>query len=93
MWEAALPPANNQPRAEEQLWRAVIVTAIQEWLGGPLSRRREAEQYLFNDQRDFPLVCRSAGIDAESFRLRLAQMRDAAIRDRCVASPAQSQIS
>jgi hypothetical protein len=74
MWEPAIPVA-SQPEAEEQLWRAVIVTAIEEWLGGPLSRRREAEQYLFNDQKDFPLVCRSAGIDAKAFRVRLAQMR------------------
>ena len=86
MWEAAVTPGSNQPEAEMQLWRAVITTAVQEWLRGPLSRRREAEQYLFNDHKDFPVVCRAAGIDLDSFRLRLGKFRETAIRDRWTVS-------
>ena len=60
---------------ETRLWRAVIARTIQEWISGPLSRKREAEQYLFNDNRDFHLVCGSAGIDSGDLRARLALLR------------------
>jgi hypothetical protein len=46
---------------EQRLWQAVIVTTIQEWISGPLRSKRKAEEYLFQDQKDFPVVCQSAG--------------------------------
>jgi hypothetical protein len=67
----------NSPEAV--LWRAVIARTIREWISGPLGRKREAEQYLFDDNRDFPLVCRSAGIDSGQLRSRLARLRGHAI--------------
>jgi predicted nucleic acid-binding protein len=60
---------------EVRLWQAVIVTTIQEWVSGPLRRKREAEEYLFKDQRDFLLVCQSAGLDAGRLRSKLARLR------------------
>ena len=60
---------------EHSLWQAVITGAIDEWLHGPLRQRREAERYLFEDQQDFPTVCRSAGMDAEYLRSKLNKMR------------------
>ena len=60
---------------ETLLWRAVIARTIQEWLSGPIRRQREAEQYLFEDYRDFPLVCESAGMDIGRLRSRLARLR------------------
>jgi hypothetical protein len=59
---------------EVRLWQAVIVDAIQEWMSGPLRRKREAENFLFNDNKDFPLVCASAGMDAGCLRKKLARL-------------------
>jgi len=64
---------------ETLLWRAVIARTIQEWISGSLRRQREAEQYLFGDNRDFRLVCESAGMDAGRLRSRLARLRGHAI--------------
>jgi hypothetical protein len=68
------------------LWRAVIARAIREWISGPLRSQREAEQYLFNDNRDFPLVCQSAGIDCLDLRSRLTRLRGHAIPEYLLAA-------
>ena len=60
---------------EVRLWQAVVVTTIQEWVSGPLRRKREAEDYLFKDERDFPLVCQSAGLDVGRLRSKLARLK------------------
>lgn len=60
---------------EKRLWQAVIVTAIQEWISGPLRSKRQAEEYLFQDQKDFPIVCQSAGMDAGRLRAKLNRLR------------------
>ena len=61
--------------AEQKLWRAVIATTVQEWVNGPLRRKREAEQFLFSDNRDYRTVCYSAGINPENLRSRLEKIR------------------
>jgi hypothetical protein len=66
---------NEEKLMEVRLWQAVIVTAIQEWISGPLRRKREAEDYLFKDQRDFPLVCQSAGLDVGRLRSKLERLK------------------
>jgi hypothetical protein len=66
---------NDEKLMEVRLWQAVVLTTIQEWVSGPLRRKREAEDYLFKDQRDFPLVCQSAGLDVERLRSKLAQLK------------------
>ena len=71
---------------ETRLWRAVVARTIQEWMSGPLRRQREARQYLFDDNRDFPLVCESAGIDSGELRSRLARLRGHAIPDYLLAA-------
>jgi hypothetical protein len=75
--------AGNTPAM--RLWRAVIARTIQEWVSGPLGRQREAEQYLFDDNRDFRLVCGSAGIDSGELRARLALLRGHAIPEYLLA--------
>jgi hypothetical protein len=67
----AEPPAGIEMR----LWQAVIATAIQEWVSGPLRSKRQAEEYLFQDQKDFPMVCQSAGIDVDCLRAKLNRLR------------------
>lgn len=60
---------------EKRLWLAVLTRTVQEWLSGPLRKRREAEAYLFGDNVDFPVVCESAGLDPKQFRARLETLR------------------
>jgi hypothetical protein len=60
---------------EMRLWQAVVVSTIQEWISGPLRKKREAEEYLFKDRSDFPQVCQSAGLDVDRLRQKLAQLR------------------
>jgi hypothetical protein len=64
-----------QAHGETRLWQAVIVTTIQEWISGPLRSKRLAEEYLFKDDKDFPLVCQSAGMDCGRLRAKLNRLR------------------
>jgi len=59
----------------QKLWRAVIASTVEEWVNGPLRRKREAEQFLFSDNQDYRTVCFSAGIDPEHLRARLVKIR------------------
>ena len=61
--------------SQAPLWQAVIANTITDWLSGSARQKREAEQYLFNDNMDFPLVCQSAGMDFGTLRARLAKLR------------------
>lgn len=60
---------------EVRLWQAVILRTIQEWVSGPLRQQRQAEHYLFHDNKDFPRVCHSAGLDPDVLRARLTRIR------------------
>jgi hypothetical protein len=71
--------AVSESMPEMLLWRAVIARAIQEWISGSLGRQREAEQYLFEDNRDFLVVCGCAGMDVGRLRSRLAHLRAQAV--------------
>ncbi len=66
----------DQDLAEQKLWRAVIANTIREWVRGSLHRRREAEQFLFRDERDYQTVCFSAGINPDNLRDRLQKIRE-----------------
>ena len=62
-------------QVEKRLWQAVIVSTIQEWISGPLRYKRIAEEYLFQDRSDFPMVCQSAGLDVDRLRQKLMRLR------------------
>jgi hypothetical protein len=62
-------------QVEKRLWQAVIVSTIQEWISGPLRYKRIAEEYLFQDRSDFPMVCQSAGLDVDKLRQQLTRLR------------------
>jgi hypothetical protein len=64
-----------QETAEQKLWRAVIASTVEEWVSGPLRKKREAEQFLFDDNQDYRTVCYSAGINPEDLRGRLEKIR------------------
>jgi hypothetical protein len=61
--------------AVQKLWRAVIASTVEEWVSGPLRKKREAEQFLFDDNQDYRTVCYSAGINPENLRGRLEKIR------------------
>jgi hypothetical protein len=61
--------------AEQRIWTAVIARAVEEWASGTVRSQREAESYLFGDQEDFPMVCRSAGLDPETLRRKLRKLK------------------
>jgi hypothetical protein len=70
-----LQAAEIEETAEQKLWRAVIARTVEEWVSGPLRRKREAEQFLFTDSDDYRAVCLSAGINPEDLRGRLERIR------------------
>lgn len=65
----------EQPIGEQRLWVAVLAQAIEDWQGDRLRSKRDAEQFLFQDQKDFQIVCARAGIDPVSFRSQLFRLR------------------
>lgn len=75
MFKSSALHINDRGTAEERLWRAVITKTLEEWMCGPLSFSRKAEQFLFNDNHDFNAVCSSAGMDPERLRKRLKTIR------------------
>jgi hypothetical protein len=72
-FSTATPEQDAQ--VEKRLWQAVVVSTIQEWISGPLRYKRIAEQYLFQDRSDFPMVCQSAGLDVDRLRQQLTRLR------------------
>jgi hypothetical protein len=65
----------EETAGEVRLWRAVVVRAIEDWMSGPLRQKCQAEQYIFNDQKNFPRACESAGLNADDLRARLSRIR------------------
>jgi len=59
---------------ERRLWLAVVMQAVEEWRNGTLRNRRQAQEFLFDDTRDFETVCANAGLDASSLRTRLLKI-------------------
>ncbi|MGH9756272.1 MAG: hypothetical protein ACRD4M_00910 [Candidatus Acidiferrales bacterium] len=57
--------------AERRVWTAVILLAIEDWKTGTLRMRREAQTFLFENQRDFEDVCANAGLNAANLRAQL----------------------
>jgi hypothetical protein len=66
---------HHQGSANERLWLAVIDSAITEWVRGSMRQKRNVEYFLFQDEVDFPFVCRSAGLNPESVRESLWLIR------------------
>src|SRR4029077_7110379 len=75
MFKSSFLHIQDRGTAEERLWRAVITKTLEEWICGPLTFSRKAEQFLFDDNKDFKAVCSSAGMDPERLRKRLKTIR------------------
>jgi hypothetical protein len=91
MFESAAYRNGDRATAEERLWRAVIARTLEEWVSGPLTRSRKAEQFLFDDDKDFRAVCSSAGLDAGDLRNRLESIRARGIQKRFSQSRIRGQ--
>src|ERR1700728_973751 len=59
---------------ERRLWTAVIVHAAEDWRTGSLRAGREAQEFLFENDMDFEMVCSAAGLDWQDFRARLLRI-------------------
>jgi hypothetical protein len=81
MSESMIHGVEGEESAVQKLWRAVIATTVQEWVNGHLRQKREAEQFLFNDNKDYRTVCYSAGINPEDLRGRLEKIRSRQIAE------------
>jgi hypothetical protein len=75
LFSTATTEQDAQAQVEKRLWQAVVVSTIQEWISGPLRYKRIAEEYLFQDRSDFPMVCQSAGLDVDRLRQQLTRLR------------------
>jgi hypothetical protein len=73
--------SNTEGSSNEKLWMAVIDSAIEDWAHGPGAHRSKAEFFLFQDEEDFPFVCRSAGLDPSLVRESLWAIRAQATLD------------
>jgi hypothetical protein len=78
MYEATQIHAVSESATETNLWLAVVTGTVQEWMHGPLRMRREAEAFLFHDNRDFPELCERAGLNPSLLRSKLLRARDRA---------------
>jgi len=87
MFKSSLLHLHDQGSAEERLWRAVIAKTLEEWISGPLSFSRKAEQFLFDDNKDFKAVCSSAGMDPNRLRKRLETIRARGIQKESIPFP------
>jgi hypothetical protein len=65
----------ERPIGEQRLWMAVLAQAVEDWQGDRLRSKKDAEQFLFQDQKDFQMVCARAGIDPVNFRSQLLRLR------------------
>src|ERR1700722_18500380 len=66
--------------AEARVWQAVLLQAVEEFQFAPLRIRRKAEEFLFSDNADFPVVCSAAGMDVSCMRAQLEKLRKRSIR-------------
>jgi len=71
---------------ENRLWTAVLASAVSEWFSENQRLRREAEEFLFGDEEDFPFICSAAGYQPSRVRNRLNAYRSRATRSELPAS-------
>jgi hypothetical protein len=57
-----------------RLWIAVIPNAVEDWRNGTLHARREAQEFLFDNDEDFEMVCTAAALDSYDFRARFLKI-------------------
>jgi hypothetical protein len=86
---ATQKPVFNDYEAERRLWAAVLMQAVQEWRSDRMRAKREAEAFLFHNEKDFRLVCAGAGLDPSALRSQLLRF----CRASATAAAPQPQIA
>jgi len=66
---------------EVRLWQAVVVRAVEDWMSGHLRQKRVAEHFIFDNKKDFAMVCQSAKLNADDLRARLTKIRGRHVRE------------
>jgi len=51
-----------------------VVVAVNDWRNGTLRARRKAQEFLFENDKDFEMVCAGAGLEPGDFRTRLLKI-------------------
>lgn len=59
------------PDNEQKIWASVLLQAVEDWRSDNVKLHRDAEQFLFREEKDFDIVCACAGVEPSSFRSRL----------------------
>lgn len=59
---------------ERRLWTAVLIMAVEDWPSGSLRAKRAAQQFLFEDDRDFEELFAGAGLDPTTLRSKLLKV-------------------
>lgn len=70
--------------AENRMWTAVRLQAVQSNI---MRASREAEKFLFDDEKDFATVCTGAGLNPSSFREQLKRIRRKTTSERFAWRP------
>ncbi|MFY9532322.1 MAG: hypothetical protein WBC04_22500 [Candidatus Acidiferrales bacterium] len=73
--------------AENRMWTAVLLQAVLEWQSNIMRASREAEKFLFDDEKDFATVCTGAGLNPSSFREQLKRIRRKTTSERFAWRP------
>jgi hypothetical protein len=60
--------------AERRLWIAVLMQAVVEWRSDRMRAKRDAEAFLFHNEKDFQMVCAGAGMDPSALRSQLLRL-------------------
>jgi hypothetical protein len=82
-------PVSHDYEAEQRLWTAVLSQAVQEWRSDRMRAKREAEAFLFHNERDFEIVCAGAGINPSALRSHLLRL----CRASRMAAASQPQVA
>ena len=66
--------ATEGPIGEKRLWTAVLLLAVEDWRQGTLRKRRDAQEFLFEEKENFYRACAGAGLDPDRFRSGLLKI-------------------
>src|ERR1700733_14364422 len=61
-----------------RLWTAVLLQALEDWQSSSLGKKMEAERFLFQSEKEFATLCRSAGLDPSSVTSKLTRLKKSA---------------
>lgn len=76
--QASVDQSSESPIGLRRMWSAVLLQALEDWQSTSLTRKLQAEKFLFQSQNDLASVCRSAGLDPRYVAAKLERMKQSA---------------